>query len=62
MRRFYSVAAVCEATTWSRTTLWRQWRSGKFPAPVQMSPGRVAFDAEAVDQALLALVARKPAA
>lgn len=50
MRRLLSVRQVCEASTLSRTTLWRCVRRGELAAPIQLSPGRVAFDAEAVER------------
>ena len=35
--------AVLRFTTFSDTTLWRRVKAGDFPAPVQISPGRVAW-------------------
>ena len=32
-----------EAGNVSRTTLWRMWRKGNFPKPIQISPGRVGW-------------------
>ena len=46
---FYSTDQVCELTTWSKTTLWRQWTKGDFTRPVKTSPGRVGFPREFVD-------------
>ena len=36
-------------TSLSRCTIWRLARRGTFPAPVQVSPGRVAWSEQAVD-------------
>ncbi len=44
-----SVKQVQAATTLSRTTLWRMARAGTFPAPVRLSPGRVAWRQDEVD-------------
>jgi predicted DNA-binding transcriptional regulator AlpA len=46
---FYSTDQVCELTTWSKATLWRQWTKGDFTRPVKTSPGRVGFPREFVD-------------
>ena len=43
-----SVKAACRETTLSRSTLWRLVKSGQFPAPVKLSPGRVGFRATEV--------------
>jgi prophage regulatory protein len=34
---------VLERSTFSDTTLWRRVRAGDFPAPIRISPGRVAW-------------------
>jgi len=47
--RILSPRAVSELTGLSRTTIWRQGRSGEFPRPVQVSPGRVGFLVEEVE-------------
>ena len=36
-------AWVQTVTSLSRTTVWRQIRAGAFPAPIKISPGRVAW-------------------
>ncbi|TDI59337.1 MAG: AlpA family phage regulatory protein, partial [Alphaproteobacteria bacterium] len=41
--RFLSGREVCKFTSLSRTTIWRRARSGDFPTPVQISPGRIAW-------------------
>lgn len=46
---FHSTRQVCELTTWSKTTLWRERKAGRFPKPVKVSPGRVAYVREQVD-------------
>lgn len=35
--------AILELTTYSDTTLWRRVRDGSFPAPVRISPNRIAW-------------------
>jgi len=40
---FFSRAEVCKLTGLSATTLWREIRAGRFPAPVALSPNRKAF-------------------
>jgi prophage regulatory protein len=34
---------VCRYTTLNRSTLWRQVRAGKFPAPIKLSDYRIAW-------------------
>jgi prophage regulatory protein len=46
---FYSARQVCELTTYSKTTLWRELRAKRFPHPIRISPGRVAFIRDQVD-------------
>lgn len=46
---FYSARQVCELTTYSKTTLWREIRAKRFPRPIPISPGRVAFIRDQVD-------------
>jgi predicted DNA-binding transcriptional regulator AlpA len=48
MRQFLSVRQVMEATTLSRTSLWRAVQRGEL-RPIQLSPGRVGFDRTAVE-------------
>jgi prophage regulatory protein len=33
----------------SRTTIWREVRAGRFPAPVQISPRRIGFVEAEID-------------
>jgi prophage regulatory protein len=40
---FFAKPAILKITTYSDTTLWRRVKDGSFPAPVQISPGRVAW-------------------
>jgi prophage regulatory protein len=46
--KFISPSVVQDRTSLSRVTLWRLSRSGKFPSPIQISPGRVAWSDKAV--------------
>jgi prophage regulatory protein len=39
----WSPAVVCGITGLHRTTLYRMARSGTFPAPRQLSPGRIGW-------------------
>lgn len=39
----YSIKQVMELTSLSRPTLWRLRKTGMFPAPVTIIPGRVLF-------------------
>ncbi|MGO8841384.1 MAG: helix-turn-helix transcriptional regulator [Methyloceanibacter sp.] len=48
-RGFYSTRQVCELTTYSKTTLWREVRAERFPPPIKISPGRVAYIREQVN-------------
>jgi predicted DNA-binding transcriptional regulator AlpA len=50
-RRILGVREVCAKTSLSRTTLWRLGRDREsgFPAAVTLSPGRVGWDADAVE-------------
>ena len=41
--RFLSRSLVCEWTSLSATTLWREVTAGRFPKPVRVSSGRVAW-------------------
>ena len=41
----------------SRTTLWREIRSGRFPAPVRLTAGRKAFSRQAVEAWIAARLA-----
>lgn len=46
---FISYRAVVERTSLSRSTIERMVSAGTFPKPVAISPGRLAFTADAVD-------------
>ena len=46
--RLLAPIIVSDRTSLSRTTLWRLTKKGKFPAPAQVSPGRVAWSESAV--------------
>jgi prophage regulatory protein len=52
--RFYSSRHVREITSLSRTSVWKLSKAGRFPAPVRLTPGRVAYPAAAVDAWLVA--------
>jgi predicted DNA-binding transcriptional regulator AlpA len=47
--RFITAKEVRELVSLSRTTLWRLCRAGLFPQPVKLSPGRIAFVREQVE-------------
>ena len=47
--RFISPAVVVERTSLSRVTLWRLSKASRFPKPVSISPGRVAWLESAVN-------------
>ncbi len=55
---FYSTRQVCELTTYSKTTLWREIRATRFPHPIRISPCRVAFSRDQVDAWLNAKIAQ----
>ncbi|MQT65679.1 AlpA family phage regulatory protein [Pseudomonas sp. FSL R10-0056] len=46
--RFMRERDVLEATSLSRTTLWRVMKNGQFPRPVRISPGRVGWRESAI--------------
>jgi prophage regulatory protein len=46
--RLIDKPVVLDITTFSDTTLWRRCKDGSFPAPVRISPGRVAWRASEV--------------
>ncbi len=50
-RRLLSVKQVMDRMGWSRTTLWRRVRDGKFSAPVQTGANSIAFYEDEVDAA-----------
>ena len=37
------------ASSYSRTTIWREEREGRFPKRVQLSPGRVGWNSDEID-------------
>ncbi|TDF78538.1 AlpA family transcriptional regulator [Pseudomonas sp. H9] len=41
--RFIRVSEVLLFTSFSRTTLWREMKAGRFPNSVQISAGRMAW-------------------
>ena len=43
VQRFLFRPEVLRITGWSDTTLWREAKAQRFPAPVHISPGRVAW-------------------
>lgn len=46
--RFMREKEVLGITSFSHSTLWRQIKRGKFPKPVQISPGRVGWRESAI--------------
>ena len=50
IERFLSRAEVRTLTGLSATTIWREIRAGRFPAPVVLSPNRKGFRAHDVAQ------------
>lgn len=48
--RIYPPREVERITTLSPTTIWRRVKDGEFPAPVQLSPGRIGWLAASVDE------------
>ncbi len=50
-RRLLSAKQVMARMGWSRTTLWRRVRDGKFPAPVHTGPRSVDWYDDEVDLA-----------
>ncbi len=50
-RRLLRTKTVLVRMGWSRTTLWRRVRAGKFPAPVSTGPNSVAWFDDEVDEA-----------
>ncbi|MGP5366943.1 helix-turn-helix transcriptional regulator [Pseudomonas helleri] len=46
--RFMRERDVLDVTSLSRTTLWRVMKSGQFPRPVRISPGRVGWRESAI--------------
>jgi len=54
--RFLAPLVVTDRTSLSRTTLWRMVRAGKFPKPISISPGRVAWSEAEVNAWMVARV------
>lgn len=50
-RRLLSVKQVMDRMGWSRTTLWRRVRDGKFSAPVKTGANSIAFYEDEVNAA-----------
>ncbi len=50
-RRLLRPKQVMARMGWSRTTLWRRVRAGKFPAPVKTGANGIAFFEDEVDEA-----------
>ncbi|QFI63765.1 AlpA family phage regulatory protein [Qipengyuania flava] len=50
MAQLLTPKAVCEKIALSRATLDRLVTAGDFPAPVRLTPKRLAFDAAKVDR------------
>ena len=48
--RFTSFPEAAKVTGLSRTTMWRLGRDGRFPKPISISPGRVAFVTEELER------------
>ncbi len=46
--RLLNAKSVMEFTTYSRTELWRQVQSGRFPSPVKLGERRIAWRASDV--------------
>lgn len=55
--RLLSEKIVYERTSLSRVTRWQLAREGKFPAPVRISPGRIAWTESSVTAWIAAKVA-----
>jgi prophage regulatory protein len=47
---FYSDAELDRVTSLSRTTRWREVKAGRFPKPVELSPGRKGTEKRAVHE------------
>ena len=60
--RFISKKAAAEATSYHPVSIMRLVRAGKFPKPVAIGPGRIAFIDEEVDAWIDERVAERDAA
>ena len=57
--RFLSKSLVCEWTSLSAATLWREVTAGRFPKPVRVSSGRVAWPEHEVAEWMLRRMKRR---
>lgn len=48
--RVMPAPAVLQKVNLSRTTIWRMVKRGEFPKPIRLSPGRVGWSANTVEQ------------
>lgn len=46
--RILSLKAVLALTSLSRSSIWRMYRAGLFPRPIQLSPNRIGWSEAAV--------------
>ena len=60
-RRLIRLPEVKRKTGLSRTTIWREVRAGRFPPPVEMSPGTRAWVDDEIDDAIEARIAARDA-
>jgi prophage regulatory protein len=49
MNRILRIAEVERITGFHRSTIWRFWHRGEFPAPVKIGKRAIGFSAEAVE-------------
>ena len=49
MAQLNNLKTVIQKTSLSRSSIYRLLNEGKFPKPIQLTPMRIAFDAEKVD-------------
>lgn len=56
-KRLLRVGTVIELTSFSRSTIYAMVTAGTFPKPIQISPNRVAWPAEAVESWIDARIA-----
>lgn len=59
MTRYLSQSQILDRLPVSRTTLHRLRRDGKFPAPIEISKGKLAWDEEEIDAFLKGLKASR---
>jgi prophage regulatory protein len=60
-RRLIRYKEVCHRTALSKTTVWRRSRDGKFPKPISLSDGIVAWLEDEVDAWLQMRIAARDA-